>query len=91
MAQYTQRIGGAPVADEVLVSADQVTILGSGAALDPLRTAIGGGGGVVVNVQNATTHAPVSGQSVTMTINSGSGTLLGTLSQTRSCMTSPSQ
>lgn len=45
MAQYTQRIGGAPVADEVLVSADQVTILGSGTAIDPLRLASASGGG----------------------------------------------
>lgn len=44
MAQATIRAGGAPVADDALVTADQDTILGSGTAFDPLRAAHGGAG-----------------------------------------------
>lgn len=51
MAQATILRGGAPVGDTSLVTADQVTILGSGTKLDPLRTA-GSGAGFTFQAQN---------------------------------------
>lgn len=47
MAQVSILAGGAPVASDVLVTADQETIFGSGTAQDPLHT--GDGGGTVFN------------------------------------------
>lgn len=43
MADYVRKPGGAPVASADLVSADQITILGSGSAENPLHAGAGGG------------------------------------------------
>ncbi len=47
MADVTTRAGGAPVASDILINADQVTIKGNGSLANPLYAVTQGPGGVV--------------------------------------------
>jgi hypothetical protein len=52
MADTKTLAGGAPIASEYLVTADQVTIEGDGSWDNPLRAAGGGGGGVTIEEES---------------------------------------